>query len=106
MELYVLPKGPSSDVSPPLRGEVPARSRKSRGASLARADGVVFNLNKIQWNLITPVRSIKEASRYFIEVAAPLLEEEGKIADLRVEQQPLQGVFHRTRAEARDYICV
>jgi hypothetical protein len=30
-----------------------ARSRKRREASLARADGVVFNLNKILWNWIT-----------------------------------------------------
>ena len=32
---------------------VAARSRKSRESILSRADGVVFNLNKILWNLIT-----------------------------------------------------
>jgi hypothetical protein len=34
-------------IFPPLRGGVAARSKKSRVASLARADGVVFNLGKI-----------------------------------------------------------
>jgi hypothetical protein len=29
------------------------RDQKSREASIARADGVVFNLNKILWNWIT-----------------------------------------------------
>src|SRR5262249_39662275 len=48
-----------------------ARSRKRREASLARADGVVFNLNRILLELDHhPVRSIKEASRHFVEVAS------------------------------------
>ena len=48
-----LPKLGGPPFSPPLRGGVAARSRKSREASIARADGVVFNLNKILWNWIT-----------------------------------------------------
>ena len=48
-----------------------ARSRKRREASLARADGVVFDFNKIPLEFDHhPVRSIKEASRHFIEVAS------------------------------------
>src|SRR5262249_21708387 len=69
-----------------LQGGVAARSKKSREASLARADGderstskrdsaqpviVVFNLNKILWNLITtPSAPIEVASRHFIDVAS------------------------------------
>ena len=73
--------------------------KKSREASLARADGderseckrgsaqpviVVFNLNKILWNLDHhPVRSIKDASRYFVEVAAiPSSGRRGKIPNM------------------------
>jgi hypothetical protein len=57
---------------------------KSREASIARADGVVFNLNKILWNLDHhPVRSIKDASRYFVEVAAiPSSGRRGKIPNM------------------------
>src|SRR5690349_22808447 len=61
----------TGEFSPPLRGGVAARSRKRREASLARADGVVFNLNKILWNWITtPSAPYKEASRYFVDVAS------------------------------------
>src|SRR5215471_15539924 len=67
----VLPKWWSGEFSPPLRGGEAARSRKSREASLARADGVVFNLSKILWNLITtPSAPVEEASRHFIDVAS------------------------------------
>src|SRR5262249_38748589 len=67
----LLPRWWSGEFTPPLRGGVAARSRKSREASLARADGVVFNLqqNSAEFDH-HPVRSTKEASRYFIEVAA------------------------------------
>jgi len=61
----------SRELSPPHRGGVAARSRKRCEASLARADGVVFNLNKNSVEFDHhPVRSIKDASRYFVEVAA------------------------------------
>ena len=57
--------------SPPPRGGVAARPSKSRGASLARADGVVSRLNKILWNLITtPSAPTEVAPRHFIDVAA------------------------------------
>ena len=58
--------------SPPLRGGVSARSMKSRAASLARADGVVSNFQNefLEEFSHHPVRSIKEASRHFIVVAA------------------------------------
>jgi hypothetical protein len=39
--------------SPRIPEEGWLRDQKSREASLARADGVVFGLNKILWNLIT-----------------------------------------------------
>src|SRR5262249_11546018 len=46
-----------------LRGGVAARSRKHREASLVRADGVVFNLLKILWNLITTPSAPKRRLR-------------------------------------------
>src|SRR5215813_10896320 len=58
------------DFSPPLRGGVSARPIRCRVASLARADGVVIIHNKILLELNHhPVRSIEDASQYFIEVA-------------------------------------
>ena len=75
----------SREFSPPLRG-VAARSRKSREASLTRADGderseckrdsaqLVISGVQLQQNSVEfdhhPVRSIKEASRYFVDVAS------------------------------------
>src|SRR5262249_26041354 len=78
----------SGEFSPPLRGGVAARSRKSRGASLARADGVVFNLNKILRNLITTPSAPQRRLRDILLMSRPpLLEEEGKIAHSACGQQ-------------------
>src|SRR5262249_41493946 len=77
------PNGWSGEFSPPLRGGVAARSRKRREASLARADGVVFNLNKIPWNLVTTPSAPSRRLRDILLISRPpLLGEEGKIADL------------------------
>jgi hypothetical protein len=88
----VLPNGGSSELSPPLRGGVAARSRKSCEASLARADGVVFNFNKILSNLITTPAAPKRRLRDILLMSRPpLLGEEGKVAELCVGQQPLEA---------------
>src|SRR5690349_13921101 len=57
--------------SPPLRGGLDARSIRCREASLTRADGVVINYEQIMLELDHhSVRSTKEASQYFVNVAA------------------------------------
>ena len=63
-------KGSSVVTRTPLlsRGGVAARSRKSREASLARADGVVLVKN-FRTNT-TPSAPSKEASQLFLDVAS------------------------------------
>src|SRR5689334_95318 len=67
----LLPKRWSVEFSPPLRGGVAARSRKSREASFGsrRRGGVQPQQNSAEFDH-HPVRSVKEASRCLIEVAA------------------------------------
>src|SRR5262245_9878655 len=90
----LLPKWWRGEFSPPLRGGVAARSRKSRVASLARADGVVFNLNKILRNLITtPSAPQRRLRNILLRSRPPLLEEEGKIPHSAFGQQTLQPAF-------------
>src|SRR5262249_45628571 len=69
------------DFSPPLRGGVAARPIRCRVASLARADGVVVIHNTILLELNHhPVRSIDDASPYFMEVADTPPRREGEKA--------------------------
>jgi hypothetical protein len=69
----------------PSSPRVAARSRKRREASLARADGVVFNLNKILGGIGSPPRPLhKGGFRDILLRSRPPLGEEGKIADLCV----------------------
>jgi hypothetical protein len=89
---------------------VAARSRKYREASLARADGVVSNLNKNSAEFDHhPVRSKKEASRYLVEVASTLLGEEGEIANSGFGQQllaPVAKICHRAAAQLKPADCI
>src|SRR5262245_17951701 len=86
----LLPRWWSGEFSPPLRGGAAARARKSREASLARADGVVFNLNKILRNLITTPSAPQRTLRDILLRSRPPLEEEGKIAHSAFGQQTLK----------------
>jgi hypothetical protein len=68
---------------------VAARSRKSREASLARADGVVFNLNKILWNLITTPSAPKGGFAIFCGCRVhPSSKRRGKLRTTAFRQQP------------------
>src|SRR5262249_19118001 len=62
---------------------------------LARADGVVFKLNKILWNWITtpsaPERRLRDI---LLRSRPPLLEEEGKLRPSTFGQQPLALIDH------------
>ena len=58
-------------------------------ASLARADGVVFELHKILWNLITTPSAPHRRLRDILLKSRPPLEEEGKIAHSAFGQQTL-----------------
>src|SRR5262249_1893056 len=77
--------------SSPRRGACAIRKTSRSILSSRRRGGVQPQQNSAEFDH-HPVRSIKEASRYLLEVASTLLGEEGKIAELCVSAQPLSGV--------------
>ena len=102
-------EGGIGEFSPPPRGGVAARSRKSREASLASADGherseckrdsaqpvtggVQPQQDSVEFDH-HPVRSIKEASRYFVEVASTPPQRGGENrVPLLFSNKPREGV--------------
>ena len=93
----LLPKWWSGAFFPssPRRGGCAIRETSRSILSSRRRGGVQPQQNSVAFDH-HPVRSIKEASRYFEMSRPPLLGEEGKIADL---------CFWATTPEARDYIA-
>src|SRR5215468_12237133 len=73
--------------SSPRRGGCAIKKTSRSILSSRRRGGVQPQQNSAEFGH-HPVRSIKEASRYFVEVASTLLGEEGKIEQLSFRQQP------------------
>ena len=83
-------------IFPLLSEEGWLRDQKSRAASLARADGVVFNPNKILSNLITTSSAPQRRLRDILLMSRPpLLGEEGKV--------PHTSPFRQQPGEAADF---
>src|SRR5262249_47411537 len=79
--------------SSPRRGGCAIKKKSRSILSSRRRGGVQPPQNSVEFDH-HPVRSIKEASRYFIEVAAtPSSERRGKLRTSVFGQQPLQPAF-------------
>src|SRR5262249_32077037 len=83
--------------SSPRRGGCAIKKTSQSILSSRRRGGVQPQQNSVEFDH-HPVRSIKEASRYFLTSRPPLLGEEGKIADLCVWATTPRG---RGTAEAK-----